>query len=517
MFWAKPQQEHLKSQVTILLKHWRSAPILSTLLWCKLWAACASGATTTATIRSRFQRQQSLGDSWDYQTSQGLPVCQEPHQGLTPLTIHGLLTACIARELLQPGTLVPGSPLRPVAAGQRPWHSQCWDRFLFTVCPGLFHLCPAGHRCLPTLHVCSPPTPTTPALTPQDHREGKLWDRLVVGSRLCSGLLAPGVVAGGRHWPSAGTSRAAGGDDRWGRWPALKYLFWPAACSLSLFTEVVFLPKVWPTLPVCTCTSTASSGLKSTAITVVSYGCQERRVGGNLKQSTWKRPPLHLYSAPIILVPPLPASRLLRSPPTLHYQLPKASLPRPALAFVSVTTLASAIYTLHALCQILLRAGGTLQLKTEASAALDQSTYFKGVAMECKTWKEREKPNTAFVTHWAKVCANVAQGSLRSVRLFVILCLQGRTFPSCCTRAWARQSTSGSCGRVGDWHLLSKREGIPLPPRQIQLWMWMDTDTALGPEAAICSVWADPTSAVFTVRSHSNKRKSEWMKGECHV
>lgn len=291
------------------------------------------------------------------------------------------------------------------------------------------------------------------------------------------------------------------------------------ACSLlPLLIYRDCLPsQKWPTLQVCTCTSTASSGLKSTAITVVSYRCQVPRVGGNLKQSTWKRPPLHLYSAPIILVPPLPASRLLRGPPTLHYQLPKASLPCPALAFVSVTTLALAIYTLRALCQILLRAGGTLQLKTEASAALDQSTYFKGVAMECKTWKEREKPNTAFVIHWAKVCANVAQGSLRSVRLFVILCLQGRTFPSCCTRAWARWSTSGSCGRVGDWHLLSKREGIPLPPRQIRLWMWMDTDTALGTEAAICSVWADPISAVFTVRSHSNKRKSEWMKGECHV
>lgn len=105
--------------------------------------------------------------------------------------------------------------------------------------------------------------------------------------------------------------------------------------------------------------------------------------GGNFKQSTWKRPPLHLYSALTILAPPLPASRLSHSPPTPHYQLPKApSLP---FAFAPVTTVASAICVLRTLCQVLLRAGGTLQLKTEASAALDQSTYFKGVVIECKT------------------------------------------------------------------------------------------------------------------------------------
>lgn len=64
-------------------------------------------------------------------------------------------------------------------------------------------------RCTSAPHLLPPPLPFL-----QDPTEGELWDRLVAGSRVCSGLLAPGVVAGGSHWPSAGTSQAAREDGR---------------------------------------------------------------------------------------------------------------------------------------------------------------------------------------------------------------------------------------------------------------------------------------------------------------
>lgn len=61
-------------------------------------------------------------------------------------------------------------------------------------------LCPGGHCCLPRLHLCSHLLPSALPF-PHGPVEGDLWDRLIVGSRVCPGLLVPEVVSGGTCRP----------------------------------------------------------------------------------------------------------------------------------------------------------------------------------------------------------------------------------------------------------------------------------------------------------------------------
>lgn len=209
-----------------------------------------------------------------------------------------------------------------------------------------------------------------------------LWDRLIAGSRVCPALLqrwcqeAPaGPVARGRQCPHAGTSQAAGEDDRWGRWPALN----PPGCLLSSFTEVVLLPKVQLLPQESSCTSASSNGLKSTAIPL---GARCPAWEGTSSKALDKGQ--HCISSQSILAAPLQA-------------LTQPQLCTASCSWASVRTVALVTWATHTLPSPA-HSQRNPAAETEALAALDQSTHLKGVVTERKTWEETEKTDLAFVT-----------------------------------------------------------------------------------------------------------------------
>lgn len=252
---------------------------------------CEPCATTALTICSHFPRQQTLGDSRDYQAaSQWSPVCQQTHQGLTPVTIVAFREPARCSQLMALQEICC-SLARRSAPRESPVPRGSWAKALAQ--PGLRQV--SDHCMSPDCSSC-----WSPGTCPR-------------------GVSAPRLLPPPLPFPQDPTEGVL-----WTDWL-------PAAVFVldHFFTAVVLLPKARPALQGSTRTSAAVKHPPSQRCPTGAL--QVPKAGVNLKQSTEKRPPLPLYSKPIILAAPLPASRLLRSPPTPHYQpRPKALSPAPS-------------------------------------------------------------------------------------------------------------------------------------------------------------------------------------------